>query len=97
MNKNFTEEELDAIKTYVKGLLVDENIPEVRVTFTKKDGTERILRCTLAESRIPESKRAKEKTGTTYSEETIRVFDVENQGWRSFRWDSVKSFGFSLL
>jgi hypothetical protein len=92
----YTEEDLDKIKSYVKGLLIDENVPEVRVTFTKKDGSERILRCTLAESRIPEDKRPKEKKDTLSSDEAIRVFDVEKQDWRSFRWDSVKSFGFSL-
>jgi hypothetical protein len=96
MNVNFTEQELNEIKTYVKGLLRDENIPEVHVTFTKRDGTERILKCTLDESKIPEDKRPKEKTNSISSEEAIRVFDIEKQEWRSFRWDSVKSFGFTL-
>jgi hypothetical protein len=96
MNPNFTYEEVEQIKTYIKGLLVDENIGEVCVTFTKGDGTERVLKCTLVESRIPENKRPKEKKDTTSSTEAIRVFDLEKQDWRSFRWDSVKTFSFTL-
>jgi len=92
----YTEEELNDIKNYIKGLLIDENIPEVHVTFTKKDGSERVLKCTLVESRIPENKRPKDKTTGVSSNEAVRVFDVEKQDWRSFRWDSVKSFGFDL-
>lgn len=93
---NYTTQELDDIKTYVKGLLRDENVPEVCITFTKKDGSERILKCTLLESRIPEDKRPKDKTNGVSSDEALRVFDVEKQDWRSFRWDSVKTVGFSL-
>lgn len=92
----YTEQDLNDIKTYVKGLLLDENLSEVHITFTKKDGTERILNCTLIESRIPEEKRPKNKATGVSSDEAIRVFDVEKQDWRSFRWDSIKTFGFSL-
>jgi hypothetical protein len=92
----YTENELNEIKNYVKGLLIDENISEVCVTFTKKDGTERNIKCTLVESRIPSDKKPKNKTVGVSSDEAIRVFDLEKQDWRSFRWDSVKSFGFDL-
>lgn len=90
------EQDFNEMKTYVKGLLLDENLSEVCITFTKKDGTERILKCTLIESRIPENKRPKSSSNSVSSDEAIRVFDVENQDWRSFRWDSVKTFGFLL-
>ena len=90
------EKEINDIKNYIKGLLIDENVPAVCVTFTKKDGSERIIKCTLVESRIPENKRPKEKATSISSDEAIRVFDLEKQDWRSFRWDSVKSFGFDL-
>lgn len=66
----------------------------VGVTFTKKDGTERTMMCTLDADVIPndfapkdeDSKRAK-------NDEVLAVFDVEKEGWRSFRWDSVKAVG----
>jgi hypothetical protein len=65
------------------------------IVFIKKDGTEREMRCTLNPSLIPQEKQPK----LTESEESsstagspIRVFDLDKQEWRSFRWDSVKQF-----
>lgn len=82
-------------KTWLTGLLHDENIKDVCVAFTKKDGTKRELHCTLVESRIPSEKTPKESSRST-SEEALRVYDVEKQDWRSFRWDSVLTVNFSL-
>jgi hypothetical protein len=62
---------------------------EMNVTFTKKDGTERSMLCTLMESGIP-SEKAPKNTGKKSSVDAISVFDVEKQDWRSFRFDSVK-------
>lgn len=62
----------------------------VTVKFIKKDGTEREMKCTLQESLISpyEKKTDREKLA---SETNISVWDVENQGWRSFRYESVIS------
>jgi hypothetical protein len=83
-------------KTWLLGLLHDDNISDLCVTFTKKDGSERKLYCTLVGSRIPAEKTPKEDSGRRTSEEALRVFDVESQDWRSFRWDSVLTVNFSL-
>jgi hypothetical protein len=87
-------------KTWLKGLLVDENTKDLCVVFTKKDGTERELFCTLNESRIPSAKLPKvQESGSVvrnFSDESARVFDTEKQEWRSFRWDSVKQVRFEL-
>jgi hypothetical protein len=63
------------------------------VVFTKADGTERTMRCTLVESKIPTDKQPKSTTqgGSTVGS-AVRVFDVEKSEWRSFRFDAVKSF-----
>jgi hypothetical protein len=59
----------------------------LNVHFTKADGTERAMICTLNQQEIPAelmpSKPAKE------SQELVRVFDLEMEGWRSFRIASV--------
>jgi len=62
----------------------------VTVKFTKKDGTERDMKCTLQESYISpyEKKTDREKV---VNENNRSVWDVESQGWRSFRVDSVIS------
>ena len=69
----------------------------VGVVFTKKDGTERVMQATLSEDLIPEVQNS-EKTSTTRkkSDEALAVWDTEAEGWRSFRWDSVKTINFSL-
>lgn len=61
----------------------------VSVLFTKKDGTDREMACTLDMEVIPKEKQPKgvERTKST---ESLAVFDVEKDEWRSFRWDSIK-------
>ena len=87
-------------KTWLKGLLVDENAKNLCVVFTKKDGSPRELFCTLDESRIPSTKLSKAQEESTvtrnFSDTAARVFDTEKQEWRSFRWDSVKEVRFDL-
>jgi hypothetical protein len=60
------------------------------INFTKKDGTERTMRCTLMESVLPP--RDPDTGVKAHSSDVQPVWDVEAQGWRSFRWDSVNSF-----
>jgi len=69
---------------------------EVGITFIKKDGSERLMWCTLLESKIP-SEFAPKGSEKAKSDEVLPVFDVENDGWRSFRWDSIKKIEFSLV
>jgi hypothetical protein len=68
----------------------------VNVTFTKKDGTERKMTCTLQEDRIPPvflngTEQFEHKT-RKQNLDVIPVFDLDIQEWRSFRVDSVKKF-----
>ena len=62
----------------------------LRITFTKVDGTTRVMKCTLnrslTEFTTPVSKAFKERTK---NEEVIAVWDVENSAWRSFRLANV--------
>jgi hypothetical protein len=84
-----TKKEKDWLRTLLK-----EDV--VSITFIKKDGSERIMQCTLSESKIP-SEFAPKGTEKAKSDEVLPVFDVENDGWRSFRWDSIKKIEFSLV
>jgi len=84
----------EALELKVKNALSDD-LSEVRIKFTKKDGTERDMLCTLAESKIPEDK--KPKSDTSITDEVLRVFDLEKQDWRSFRWDSIISVSIGAM
>ncbi len=64
----------------------------IEVSFTKKNGEDRIMKCTLMAKEIP-ANMAPKNIGNPPDEENrdyMNVFDVEAQGWRSFILDSVK-------
>ena len=83
-------------QTWLKGLLHDDIVKDLRITFTKKDGSDREMQCTLIEERIPADKRPKESQSSSAGGSALRVFDTEKQEWRSFRWDSIKQVSFDL-
>lgn len=64
----------------------------VEVTFTKKDGSCRVMKCTLANELIPTEHAPKGTGKVKVNTDVISVFDVENQGWRSFNCNSITSF-----
>jgi hypothetical protein len=70
----------------------------VTVIFTKKDGTERVMKCTtnptvimFKDPTILESKKERK-----VSEDVMPVYDLEADAWKSFRWDSVKTIQLTL-
>lgn len=63
----------------------------VDIEFVKKDGTNRLMTCTLREESLPKQVDIEELINTRKGNpDVLAVFDVINQGWRSFRWDSLK-------
>lgn len=58
------------------------------ICFTKKDGTSRTMICTTMEQYLPE---LTENGNTPADPNVVTVWDLEQNGWRSFRFDSVKS------
>lgn len=79
-------------KDWLKGLLRSGN---VTVEFVKKDGSARKMLCTLSEGAIP-SEFAPKGSTKAQSDESLAVFDVEAQGWRSFRYDSITAISTNL-
>lgn len=64
-----------------------------KVVFTKANGDTRIMHCTLNESMLPEQVDLEEAVQKKKpNPDVLAVWDVENSGWRSFRWDSVADF-----
>jgi len=89
------------IREWVRGLLQNS---EINITFVKADGTERDMLCTLDHSRIPVSVakpvsttapvdgivRESRKPRKEPDPHSIRVFDLEKQEWRSFRFERLR-------
>ena len=61
------------------------------VTFTKKNGEERVMPCTLDFYQIPEEHHPK-GNNTVSKQEVISAWCTDKNGWRSFRVDSVNKF-----
>ena len=61
----------------------------ITVTFTKVDGSERVMKCTLNKMHLPEQQDL-EEASTKDNPKVLAVWDVEKSAWRSFRIDSVK-------
>ena len=91
------------IRDWVKSLL---HVTEVTVEFTKADGTVREMRCTLNPDKLPpvptptgpvdgivkESKQRKAP-----DPESIRVFDLDKNEWRSFRFDRLQKVSADIV
>jgi len=91
----------EQIREWVRGLLQNSAI---NITFTKADGTDRDMLCTLDHSRIPVGVakpvsttapvdgivRESRKPRREPDPHSIRVFDLQKQEWRSFRFDRLQ-------
>ena len=62
-----------------------------KVSFVKNNGDKRVMTCTLQADMLP----LMEDTGKAkrpVNEEILAVWDVDADGWRAFRVDSVYAF-----
>jgi len=75
------------------------SVTEATITFTKVDGTERVMKCTLEASKLPpvvikEDAKPRKETAST---KALRVFDIEKGEWRSFTIKNIKRINISLV
>lgn len=63
----------------------------LQVTFTKVNGDNRVMDCTLIPEMLPTPRVVESDTKVTrkVNEKTISVWDLNAKGWRSFRVDNV--------
>jgi hypothetical protein len=61
----------------------------IDIHFTKKDGSNRVMKCTLNEDFIPKRDTEESENTRKSNPDVCPVWDMENQAWRSFRWDSI--------
>jgi hypothetical protein len=83
-----TQEGRDWLKSHLK-------MGPVYVTFTKKDGTERKMKCTLQEGVVVPHEKTTERVKEENTE-TLAVWDMEKNAWRSFRLDTVNTIEFGI-
>lgn len=90
LNTTTDQNEASWRNDYLKGVL---QTGAAEVTFVKKDGTTRKLLCTLMPSELPAQTDLEEAVQKkTPNPDVLAVWDLENKGWRSFRYDSILGF-----
>jgi hypothetical protein len=94
--QNLSEKDVKIFKRWLKSHLA---YGETTVVFTKKDGTERVMKCTTNPELVPAVEiveSVEPKKERKVNEEVMPVYDLEAKSWKSFRWDSVKQVRFEL-
>jgi hypothetical protein len=90
------------MRDWIKSLL---QVSTITVQFTKADGTVRDMQCTLNPEQLPDivttgpvdgivTESAKPRKAP--DPHSLRVFDVEKQEWRSFRFDRLQRITTSI-
>ena len=87
------EKDWDKFTEWLKGML---HVGPATVTFTKKDGSERVMKCTLEEAVLPKVELKEDTKPRKESTTSMRVFDLEKNEWRSFTIKLVKRVEFTI-
>jgi hypothetical protein len=89
----WTDKDWDKFTEWLKGMLA---VSEGVVTFTKSDGTERVMKCTLVPNQLPKVEIKEDAKPRKESTTSMRVFDLEKKEWRSFTIKKVKQVNFTI-
>ena len=89
----WTDKDWDKFTEWLKGMLA---VSEGVVTFTKSDGTERVMKCTLVPDQLPKVEIKEDAKPRKESTTSMRVFDLEKSEWRSFTIKKVKQVNFTI-
>jgi len=84
------------LHAWLKGML---QVGPATITFTKLDGSVRVMKCTLEAKDLPPAvplAEGKTPRKETVSTKALRVFDLEKKEWRSFTTKNVKRIELSI-
>ena len=84
---NWTEFTVDQRNAWLRDALKQ----DLRITFTKVDGTERTMPCTLRADALPPQPVTENKKPKAHKPETLSVWVLDKNEWRSFRVMNVTS------
>ena len=89
----FTDKDWDKFTEWLKGML---HVGPATVTFTKADGSERVMNCTLEADKLPKVELKEGAKPRKESTTSMRVFDLDKNEWRSFTIRNVKKVEISI-
>jgi len=92
-DQNTLENDIEVFRGWLKGVLT---VQPATITFTKKDGTERVMNCTLRGDMLPVVENKEDKAPRKQNDSVLSVYDIDAQGWRSFTINAVKRVSFTM-
>ena len=90
----WTDDDWNKFSSWIDNVL--KTTPKVNITFNKKDGTKRVMKCTLLPELLPVVELKEGAKPRKESTTSIRVYDLEKKEWRSFTTKSVTNVSFNL-
>jgi hypothetical protein len=67
----------------------------VTVTFNKKDGSERVMQCTLSPTIVPQTPLVEGRKERAIPKNSLSVYDTTARDWRSFVVRNITEINFS--
>lgn len=97
-NKNwYNNAKPEAQNEFRNWLLERLHAERMNITFTKADGTERHMHCSLHADLLPEREAEKiEESETKEHKDFVRVYDLDKAAWRTVRLDRIHYFSYNL-
>lgn len=92
-DQNTLDNDIDVFRGWLKGVLT---VQPATIIFTKKDGTERVMNCTLRGDMLPVVEIKEDKAPRKQNDSVLSVYDLDAQGWRSFTVNTVKRVSFTM-
>jgi len=93
ISNDWTDKDWTKFTEWLTGML---HCGPATVTFTKADGTDRVMKCTLEENKLPKVVVKEGATPRKESTTSMRVYDLEKNEWRSFTIKKVKQVNISI-
>jgi len=87
------DNDIEVFRGWLKGVLT---VQPATITFTKKDGTERVMNCTLRSDMLPAVEIKEDATPRKQNDSVISAYDLDAKGWRSFTVSAVKRVSFAI-
>lgn len=81
-------------KDWLVNLLADSK--PTTVTFTKKDGTSRVMRCTRNTTLIPTEQHPSTESTRKASTTSVVAFDLDKNEWRSFLPENITHINYEF-
>ena len=90
----WTDKEWRKFRTWLVGML---KVGPVTVSFKKKDGSERVMNCTLEAEKLPPVEIKENAKPKKENLDVVSVYDIDAQGWRSFILKNVTNIKIEIF